>query len=168
MTPAPIRAFDRATAIVSMAAVVLLCLAVLSGVVTRAAGDPVIWSDEVSRFVMVWLACLGWILAGRKRSHIRVRFFLDKFPTSMRRGLEVVMQLALALFGGLTAWYGSELVRRNLEIEATTVPVAMAWIYAPVVLAGLVTLGQGLSEAWGALRGDPLGPAPLAAPEPVE
>ncbi|WP_293860541.1 TRAP transporter small permease [uncultured Alsobacter sp.] len=152
MTPAPVRLLDRAVAVVAMAAVVILCLTVLAGVFSRGIGEPVIWSDEASRFVMVWLACLGWILAGRKRSHIRVRFFLDKVPEPARGVLETLMQAAVCLFGVLTAWYGAELVRRNLEIEATTVPIAMAWMYLPVVFAGIATALQGGSELWQQVR----------------
>lgn len=155
MTPAPVRLLDRAIAVVAMAAVVTLCLAVLVGVVSRGIGEPVIWSDEAARFVMVWLACLGWILAGRKRSHIRVRFFLDKVPPRGRRALEIAMQAAVCLFGVLTAVYGAELVRRNLEIEATTLPIVMAWIYLPVVFAGIATAFQGASEVWVQLRSRP-------------
>lgn len=152
MTPAPVRLLDRAVAIVAMVAVVVLCLAVLAGVFSRGLGEPVIWSDEAARFVMVWLACLGWVLAGRKRSHIRVRYFLDKVPETARGWLEIAMQAAVCVFGILTAWYGAELVRRNLEIEATTIPIVMAWMYLPVVLAGLATAAQGASEVYLLMR----------------
>jgi TRAP-type transport system small permease protein len=152
MPPAPVRLADRAVAIIAMAAVVVLCLAVLAGVVSRGVGEPVIWSDEASRFVMVWLACLGWILAGRKRAHIRVRFFLDRIPEPVHGWLEAAMQAAVCLFGMLTAWYGVELVHRNREIEATTLPLAMAWMYVPVVLAGVATALQGAVETVASLR----------------
>jgi TRAP-type C4-dicarboxylate transport system permease small subunit len=128
----------------------LLCLVLLCvtlGVVTRAAGDPLIWTDEVARFLMIWLAVLGWLLASRNRVHIRIRFFVDRLPAALRQAVELVLPLAVALFGALTAWYGSDLVRRNLDIEATTVPVSMSLVYLPIVLAGLVTLAQAIGEA---------------------
>jgi TRAP-type C4-dicarboxylate transport system permease small subunit len=141
-----VRLLDRATAFAAGTVVVFIALTVLAGVVSRGVGEPFIWTDEVARFLMVWLACLGWILAGRHHSHIRIRFFLDKVPTRLRAAAEIAMQAAVVLFGALTAWFAVELVIRNLDIEATAVPISMSWMYAPVVLAGIVTAGQGLAD----------------------
>jgi len=80
-------------------------------------GDPLVWTDEVGRFLMIWLAVLGWLLASRKRIHIRIRFFVDRLPAAWRPSVELVLQLAVALFGALTVWYGRDLVSRNLDIE---------------------------------------------------
>src|SRR5471030_1112766 len=95
-----------------LAAAIVLCLLLLCvtlGVVTRALNDPLIWTDEVSRFLMVWLAVLGWLLASRQRVHIRIRYFLDLLPLSLRRPIELILQLAVALFGGLTLWFSRDL-----------------------------------------------------------
>ena len=39
------------------------------------------------------------------------------------------------LFGGLIAWYSVHLVQSNYDLEATTVPLSMGLLYAPMVLA---------------------------------
>jgi TRAP-type C4-dicarboxylate transport system permease small subunit len=143
---AVLRLIDRLTAVLAGGVTVLLAVVVLVGVVTRGLGEPLIWTDEAARFLMVWLACLGWILAGRHHSHIRVRFFLDKVPVRLRAAAEIAMQAAVALFGILTTFYGVELVGRNLEIEATTLPLPMAWVYVPIVFAGIATAAQGLAD----------------------
>jgi TRAP-type C4-dicarboxylate transport system permease small subunit len=137
---------DRAAAIVACALVVALLVCVSLGVVTRTLGNPYIWTDELSRFLMVWLAVFGWILASRKRIHVRIRFFQDHLPARAHRAVELVIQLALALFGVLVCGYGVGLVVKNHDLEATSMPVSMAWIYAPIVLAGLVTAAQGARE----------------------
>jgi hypothetical protein len=45
--------FDRALALAAMAVVALLLVCVLLGVFTRAAGEPLIWTDEVARLLGV-------------------------------------------------------------------------------------------------------------------
>jgi len=67
--------FDKAAAFVGCGLVIALLVCVALGVVTRALGEPLIWTDELSRFLMVWLAVFGWVLASRKRIHVRIRFF---------------------------------------------------------------------------------------------
>ena len=75
------------------ALVVALLGCVLLGVITRTLGDPFSWTDELSRFLMVWLAVFGWVLASRKHIHVRIRYFQDLLPATMRRSAELAIQL---------------------------------------------------------------------------
>jgi TRAP-type C4-dicarboxylate transport system permease small subunit len=139
--------FDRAAAFVACALVSVLLGCVALGVITRTLGNPLIWTDELSRFLMVWLAVFGWVLASRKRIHVRIRYFQDLLPSRTHRGVELAMQLALTLFGILITGYSVVLVAKNHDLEATSLPISMAWMYVPMVLAGAVTAMQGASEA---------------------
>jgi len=149
-------AFDRAAAVVSCALVVALLACVSLGVVTRAMGEPLIWTDELSRFLMVWLAVFGWIAAGRKRIHVRIRFFQDLLPAGGHKATELVMQAAMTLFGILVTVYSIGLIGKNHDLEATSMPISMAWMYAPMLLAGSVTALQGASELVAAWKKSPV------------
>ena len=148
-------AFDRASAIVCCALVVALLAVVSLGALTRSFGEPLIWSDELSRFLMVWLAVFGWVVATRKRIHVRIRFFQDRLPVRAHQATELVIQFAMTLFGLLVAVYSVGLIGKNHDLEATSLPISMAWMYAPMVLGGAVTALQGASELIGALRRPP-------------
>jgi TRAP-type C4-dicarboxylate transport system permease small subunit len=137
---------DRAIEALACLILAALLACVTLGVVTRALNDPLIWTDEISRFLMVWLAVLGWILASRRRSHVRIRFFQDLLPKPAWKAAEIAIQFALLVFGIAIACYGVGLTLRNLDLEATTVPISFAWMYAPMVLAGVITAVQALSE----------------------
>ena len=141
------RLLDRTLEAAACALLVALLGVVLLGVVTRAANSPLIWTDEGARFLMVWLASFGWMVAGRKRAHVRIRYFQGLLPPALHRGVERVIQLALAVFGGAVAVYGMALVRRNLELDATSLPLSMAWLYAPLIPAGLVMAAQAAGQA---------------------
>lgn len=147
--------FDRLVALAALALLAALLGVVTLGVITRAMGDPLIWTDEVSRFLMAWLACAGWLLASRHRGHIRIRYFADKLPVLPRRAVEFVVQAAVALFGALVVRHGWTLTLRNFDLEATTVPVPIAVMYMPLLVAGAVTMLQALSECVQTLRGAP-------------
>jgi len=145
-------AFDRGAAVAACALLVILLGVVALGVVTRGAGAPLIWTDELSRFLMVWLAVAGWILASRKGIQVRIRFFQDLLPRPAHRAVEFAIQLALTVFGALIAWFSVGLVAKNHDLEATTLPLSMAWMYAPMVLAGIVTALQGAYESFATLK----------------
>jgi len=137
---------DRTLRWVTFALTAALLVCVMLGVITRAVGDPFIWTDEVSRFLMIWLACFGWMLASRRRAHIRIRFFQDLLARQPKRFSEIVIQCAVLILGALLFWYGIDLVVRNHDLEALTIPISMSWLYVPIVIAGLVTVAQAATE----------------------
>lgn len=144
--------FDRAAATIACALIAALLCCVALGVITRTLGAPLIWTDELSRFLMVWIAVFGWVLASRKRLHVRIRYFQDLFPAHAHKSIELAIQFALTLFGVLITWYSIGLVAKNHDLEATSMPISMAWMYVPMVLVGLVTAMQGACEVGQAIQ----------------
>ncbi|TMH38301.1 MAG: TRAP transporter small permease [Betaproteobacteria bacterium] len=160
------RAFDKLAALVACALMVALLGCVSLGVVTRSLGQPVIWTDELSRFLMVWLAVFGWVIASRKRIHVRIRFIQDRLPIPAHKAAEIAIQALLGILGASIFIYSVALVAKNRDLEATTLPISMAWMYAPMVLAGIVTAAQGVREALAALhRAKPISPGDSALVE---
>jgi TRAP-type C4-dicarboxylate transport system permease small subunit len=159
------RAFDKAALFVCCALVTALLVCVSLGALTRGLGEPLIWTDELSRFLMVWLAVFGWIVASRKRIHVRIRFFQDRLPKRGHQATEIAIQFAMTLFGALVAVYSVGLIGKNHDLEATTLPISMAWMYAPMVLGGAITALQGASEILQALRRSRSPGAPAAGEE---
>jgi TRAP-type C4-dicarboxylate transport system permease small subunit len=159
-------AFDRTSEFVCCALVTALLGCVSLGALTRSLGEPLIWTDELSRFLMVWLAVFGWIVASRKRIHVRIRFFQDGLPRRARQLTELVIQSAMVVFGALIAAYSVGLIGKNHDLQATSLPISMAWMYAPMVLGGAITALQGASELIQALRLPP-GDHPVATSEEV-
>ena len=125
---------------------VVLLGTVTAGIVFRAINQPLSWTDEISGFLMVWLACLGWIIATRHGTHIRIRLLQDMLPAGAWRGSETLIQVAVAVIGGVIAWESINLMRVNADIEALSLPVSVAWMYAPLLPAGLVTLLQAIAD----------------------
>jgi len=144
--------FDRAAEIACCVLVTALLACVALGVVTRELGAPLIWTDELSRFLLVWLAVFGWIMGSRKRIHVRIRYFQDLLPRRAHRALEVAIQVAVTMFGVLIAAYSVGLVGRNHDLDATTLPISMAWMYVPMVLAGVVTAAQSVRDLAAVIR----------------
>jgi TRAP-type C4-dicarboxylate transport system permease small subunit len=140
------RIFDLAIRFLAGFALAVLTLAVLLGVISRAFNDPVAWTDEASRILMIWVAAFGWVLATRSHAHIRIRFFHDLLPPLGWGVVEIFINAAIVLFGLLLIVYGANLVSRNIDVEATSLPLSMAWLYFPLLVGGAATLAQALAD----------------------
>jgi TRAP-type C4-dicarboxylate transport system permease small subunit len=147
---------DRTLQALCVLIVSTLLVCVMLGVITRALGDPLIWTDEAARLLMVWLASMGWMLALRRRVHIRIGFFQNLLPRRAWRVMEITIQLLIAGFGLRLAWFACNLVARNWTVEATSLPIPMSLIYLPLIVVGVATAAQGVWQAGEQIRGTAL------------
>jgi TRAP-type transport system small permease protein len=142
--------------LVRLAAVILLLAllaSVVIGVVARQINQPVSWSDELAQNLLVWTGFTGWIIATRRRSHIRVNVFIDRLPRRLRLGAEVLIQLSVILFAVLLLRHGVPLVPRNWDIEWVSLPLSSGLLYVPIGFAALALIIQALAEIRLALTG---------------
>ena len=140
------RAVDFAIRTVAAVSIALLTAVVLIGVGSRALGDPYAWTDELSRLLMVWVSMFGWMLASRSHAHIRIRFFHDLMPPFAWSIAEIVMQFSAAVFGLLVVLYGAELIERNHDVEAISLPISNMWFYVPLVAGGALAAAQAVAD----------------------
>lgn len=138
-----------------LAVILLLSLlaSVVAGVISRQIGAPLAWSDELAQYLLVWTGFCGWMIATRKRGHIRITVFADKLPAFVATGLELATQLAMIALGAGLAWYSIALINRTWDIESVSVPMTAAFLYLPLPALGLLTMAQGALEFANAARG---------------
>lgn len=56
------------------------------------------WSEELTRYLLVWVSLLGAAVLTRRDDHIRFEFLADKLPRSAALGLEIVLRLLVLGF----------------------------------------------------------------------
>jgi TRAP-type C4-dicarboxylate transport system permease small subunit len=142
-----LRLFDGALRVLACFLLVALLCCVMWGVITRAWGDPSIYTDEGTRFLMAWLAATGWMIAGRSRAHVRIRFFHNLLPTRLWQAAELVIQLMIVAFGLTIAGFAIIMFHNNLGLQATSLPVSMVWLYMPLIPAALLMAAQAAADA---------------------
>lgn len=140
------------------AAAVLLLLAMLAavflGVVFRLAGEPLAWSDELAQYLLVWTGFTGWIIASRRRSHIRIGLIVDRLKGWPRRAAEIVIQLLVAALGAILLFKSFGLIQRNVDVEWVSLPLSVALVYIPMPIAGCAVILQSAAQIVEAVRGN--------------
>ncbi len=155
------RAADAGTRAAAFLLLMALLACVVAGVVSRQIGAPIPWTDEAAQYLLVWTGFTGWILAARKRSHIRIEVIVDRLPEAPRRVAEIAIQLCVIALAGAMLWYGPVLIERNLDVSWISVPLSAALLYVPVPIAAAAVFLQAMAQILEALRG----PVPTAATE---
>jgi TRAP-type transport system small permease protein len=144
---------DRLLRAAAVALLLALLASVMTGVISRQLGRPVPWSDEMAQYLLVWTGFVGWAIATRRRSHIRIDVFINRLPRILRLGMEIAIQLVVIVFAIQLIRWGWPLIGRNWDIEWVSLPLSSALLYVPVPFAAAILVGQALVEISIALKG---------------
>jgi TRAP-type transport system small permease protein len=154
LPPAPpvsrlIDAYCRALEALIALALALMVAMVFGNVVLRYAfNSGITVSEELSRWLFVWVTFLGAVVGLRERSHLGTDVLVSRLGPLARRTCLAIGQAAMV---GVTAvlLHGSwTQARINLEVEAPITGASMAWIYGAGVVFAASALPLLLLELW--------------------
>lgn len=105
------------------------------------------WSEELARFLMVWLTMLGSAAVLRHGGHITITTLTDALPAAAQRVVLAVRDTALVCTCGVLAWWGAGYALLNGAQESAGMEIRMSIPYAalPVgatLIAVLVLLSR--------------------------
>ncbi len=113
------------------------------------------WSEEVARYLMIWVSFLGASLALKYGFHIGVEFVINRIPEKMRGWVNLVAKLGILLFliyftiGGFRVSWAV----RDQDSPALLFSMAYAYLSAPVGgLFMIIQLLNLLVEDWVKIR----------------
>lgn len=99
---------ERAVIIIALAGMLIL---ISIQVFTRMAGVVwILWSEEASRYFMIWLAMIGLSAGFRTDSHLGLSFFVDKFKGTAKKTLVLVRAAILLAFCIVVLYYGIQVI----------------------------------------------------------
>ena len=91
-------------------------------------------AEEISTFLMIWVAYLGAGLALREGRHATIDMFQDRLPIELRRPLRALLGVVILVFFGVLAWLG---IRMSIfgwsqETIATQIPTGIPYLAIPL------------------------------------
>lgn len=125
-----------ALCVVMIAAMVVLTAA---QIVFRTWFTALSWSDEVTRYLLVWSTFLGATCVYRHSGNISITFIQEAFPKAVQKWLRVAVHaICFALFLVLL-YYGWKYVVSN-PMTATSLPIKMSYIYLCVPISMVILM----------------------------
>ena len=122
---------------------VLMTIDLLVGVTCRYVFlNPFIWTEEVSRYMMIWVAGLAMSSCIKRGEHLTIQFLVDFFPRNVAFVLDMFISVILFGFLGILTWYGIDLVRTNFEFSSQALDIRMAFPVSAVPVSGALMMIQ--------------------------
>lgn len=99
-----------------------------------------VWTEELSRYIFIWISYLAVSVAIRKRSSIRVDILYDLLPPRLQRISWIVVETLFLCLTAVIAWYGWGQIQRLLEFPQHTTALGIPYLVPYLILP----LGFGL------------------------
>lgn len=117
--------------VVMLAVTLIVCAQVVSRKVFH---YSILWSEEVTLLLMVWITFISMALGVAKDIHIRIELFYNMYPSPIKKFCQW-LGYAVALFVGVVLMvYGGRLIKFTLHstLPTTKWPSFMLYLMSPV------------------------------------
>ncbi len=122
----------------------VMTLDVLWGVFTRyVAGSQASWTEELARFLLIWIGLLGAAYAAGQRMHLAIDLLPRRLDERGRRRLQVLINVLVILFAATVMVLGGfRYVYLTLTLGQTSpaLQIPMGYVYLIVPVSGLLVI----------------------------
>lgn len=112
--------------------------------------EPSSWTEELARFLLVWIGVLGASYAYREKMHLGIDLLSQRLHGVRAVLLELVVNLVVMVFAVAVMIVGGyRLVAMTWELNqiSPALGIPMAWVYAVVPLSGLLIVLYALENS---------------------
>jgi TRAP-type C4-dicarboxylate transport system permease small subunit len=140
-------------------AVALLVLDVVWGVFTRKViGEQAKWTEELARFLLIWVTMLGGAVAFGRKGHLGVDYLVGKFDPEVRKLMAMIVHLIVLFFAVSVFIYGGwQVVRDSFAVEQMTPALGwkMGYVYMALPVSGVFMIIYTLDNLIRLIRAKP-------------
>ena len=99
------------------------------------------WSEELGKFLFVWITWLGISLGERKGEHIKITMLTDRLPFRVAQAVNILSEIVVIVICAVTFYYGISLVFSQMGTHYAGIKISVSWGYLAVVIGcGLMIL----------------------------
>lgn len=132
------RAIEHILTLLSMGIALVVFLQVVFRYVLR---QPLYWSEELPRYLLIWMSFLAAAVAQKQEAHINITLCLSPLSPRARQLLQLVTNGIILGFLGVLAYSGGLVTRITAQHRSTALQLPMGVVYAALpVGAGLMML----------------------------
>ena len=131
----------------------MLLLAVSQILLRNVFDTGFVWSDELLRLMVLWLAMIGAVVASRENRHIKIDVLSRFLPVRVRLTSQAITAFFASGVCAVVAWHALRFVGESREYGDVVLVTIPAWYFQAVIPLGfaLVAYRYALRAAWSVL-----------------
>ncbi len=141
---------DKVTLII----LILLNLVVGAQVFARyVLNHSLFWSEELARYLFIWLVFLSAAMVLRQDRHIQVSAFVDMLPASVKRAVIILGDLLMLGFVLVVFVEGIRLANMVRTVLTAAMEIPWSFVYLGIILGMGLMLPALVGSLWARLTG---------------
>ncbi len=104
--------------------------------------DPILWTEEAARYLMIWMALIAASITMKRREHVRMQLLVNMLPPVLKKIVETATSLAVAYFLFILTREGIVMALSARGQTSPALGIPMFWPLLAVPLSGGLTLLQ--------------------------
>jgi TRAP-type C4-dicarboxylate transport system permease small subunit len=109
---------------------------------------PLAWSEELARFLLMWMASLSAAYAFKTRSHFALRFVVDRFNPSVQRAIGTFVTFLVVTFLAVFAYQSLKFTIEVRNMTAPATQMSMAVPYSSALVGSVLMLYYVIVNWW--------------------
>lgn len=112
---------------------ILMIIFIFSQVLFRYAfNNPLTWTEELSRHLMIWAAFIAAAVAYRRNAHLGIDIFIKKIPINLRKIILTFIYLIVLFYSLFLIYYGFDIVLNTMKQTSSALRYKMGYVYLSV------------------------------------
>ncbi|MFD1039412.1 TRAP transporter small permease [Virgibacillus byunsanensis] len=125
---------------------IVMFLLIISQIISRSIlSNSISWSEELARYLMIWIVFLGAALALRERSLIAIELLTYPLKDKWKKRLQIVVYIICTIFFTFILIYGIDLLQFVKVQSSPTLPFSMAIPYASIPVSAVFLIMNSLA-----------------------
>jgi len=101
-------------------------------------GQPLVWTEELSRYSMIWMTFLGAAYAISIRAHIGMELLVDRLQGVTKQVLIIIASIISLIFFVLMVTEGFSLSMRVMDQPSAVLQIPMGIVYSIIPISGVI------------------------------
>lgn len=102
--------------------------------------SPLAWTEEMARYLLIWITFLGAAYAMSVKAHPGVEIVVEKLPKRLQKGVLVISTLLSILFFLILITQSIEMIQRSMIQTSPALHLPMGWVYTIIPVSSVLFL----------------------------
>lgn len=96
--------------------------------------NSLIWSEELGKFIFVWISWIGIVIGHKRKEHIAITIIIDKLPNKAKKFIDLLAEIILIAICAITTYYAILMMNFQKHVPYAALKFSTSWGYLSLVI----------------------------------